>query len=145
MDPPLIIDKDELDRSDYTFHTLEKNCVNLKKRFLGEIDELPEVFTVIYDLDKFEHESSVMIQRENGVSYEFSYYGESIVSSARNAYPKHRSVVLPELDLSLLDKEVTIKPAAITYPVGYGLFNDDGYDTEDDEFYYDYDVDEDRY
>lgn len=142
---PLIINKDELDKSDYTFHTLEKNRLNLTKRFLGEIDELPEAFTVIYDLDKFEHESSVMIEGENGDSYEFSYYGESIVSSARNTYPKNRSVVLPELDLSVLDKEETIKPTAITYPVGYGLFDDDRYDTEDDEFYYDYDVDEDRY
>ena len=145
---PLIIDKDVLDRSDYAFHVLEKNRLNLTNRFLGDIEKLPEEFTVIYDLDKFEHESSVVLEEKNGVAYEFSYYGKSIVDGARNTYPKETPILVTELEVEP-NVYTPIQPSYNNCRDGGlfddDLFNDDLYDTEDDEFYYDYDIDEERY
>jgi len=51
------------------------------------MDVLPEKFTVIYDLDRFEHEASILIEDIYGEQSSFSYYGETIVSKAIETYP----------------------------------------------------------
>lgn len=84
---PLLLEQETLVAADYAFHALEKNQVNLQKNFLGEKDMLPEKFTVIYDLDRFEHEASIFIEDIYGEQSSLSYYGETIVSKAMETYP----------------------------------------------------------
>lgn len=84
---PLLLEQETLMAADYAFHALKKNQVNLQKNFLGDKDMLPEKFTVIYDLDRFEYEASIFIEDIYGEQSSLSYYGETIVSKAMETYP----------------------------------------------------------
>jgi hypothetical protein len=83
---PLLLEKQLLQDADYAYYTLDKNRTNLQKNFLGEIDVLPEKFTVSYDLDQFEHESAITIEDKYGDSYLLSYHGEEIVNEVNKTY-----------------------------------------------------------
>ncbi len=84
---PLFIEEEKLIDADYLFYTLEKNQTNIQKNFLGEIDMLPDKFTVICDLDRFEHESAIVVEDKYGEQYVMSYHGEEIVNEVNNTFP----------------------------------------------------------
>lgn len=84
---PLLLKKDRVVGAEYAYYALEKNQENIMKHFLGETDVLPEKFMVVYDLDMFEHESSILIEDKYGEQYLFAYHGEEIVKEVHNTYP----------------------------------------------------------
>ena len=84
---PLLLKEDRVVGAEYAYYALEKNQGNIMKHFLGETDVLPEKFMVLYDLDMFEHESSILIEDKYGEQYLFAYHGEEIVKEVRNTYP----------------------------------------------------------
>lgn len=101
---PMCIDGDELIDAEYAYHALEKNQSNIAKHFLSEADALPEKFTVIYDLDVFEHESSIYLEDKDGVQYLFSYHSEEIVKEVKNTYPEAEMFELP-IEIYLLEED----------------------------------------
>ena len=117
---PMCIDGDELIDAEYAYHALEKNQSNIVKHFLSEIDVLPEEFTVIYDLDVFEHESSIFIEDKNGMRHLFSYHGEEIVKEVKNTYPETEMFELP-IEIYQLEEDET--EADYDFPV-YSLEDD---------------------
>ena len=92
---PMCIDDDVLVDADYAYHSLDKNQSNITKHFLSETYALPEAFTVVYDLDVFEHESSIYLEDKDGVQHLFSYHGEEIVKEVKNTYPEEDLFELP--------------------------------------------------
>jgi len=101
---PLLMEHSRLRDADLAFYARERNRVNIRKNFLGECDTLPESFTVLYDLDHFEHDASITIEDQFGEQYIMSYYGEHIMQKVGDAYPetpvgKPMSGIQIEIDL----------------------------------------------
>ena len=84
---PLLMQEEALRDSEYLFYGMAKNQHNIEKHFLGEVDTLPEKFMVHYDLDRFEHESAIVIEDPEGKAYVMCYYGEEIVNRVNSTYP----------------------------------------------------------
>ena len=103
---PLLIKKDSMIGAEYAYYALEKNQKNIMKHFLGETDSLPKKFTVVYDLDMFEHESSIFIEDKNREQYLFSYHGEEIVNEVRNRYPITMIETSVDVDMLSEDKKI---------------------------------------
>ncbi len=99
---PLILKKDRVVSAEYAYYALEKNQTNIMKHFLGETDNLPEEFMVVYDLDRFEHESSILVEDKYGEQYLFAYHGEDIVKEVRNTYP------IESVEEFMIDDDLTI-------------------------------------
>ena len=83
---PLLLNNEALSVVEYDFYTLEKNRLNIQKNFLGEVDNLPERFRVIYDLDRFGHEAIIVLEDNEGKEYAFTFHGQDIVKEVSRAY-----------------------------------------------------------
>jgi hypothetical protein len=128
---PLLFEKELLEDADYAYFTLDKNRTNLQKNFLGEIDALPEKFTVNYDLDLFEHESAITIEDKYGDVYAFSYHGEEIVNEVNETYPTRpimEQVVEIKIPLIFDDEEFEMDELQVEMC----SLQDDGIDHYDD-------------
>ena len=121
---PLLPEPALLKDADHAYYALEKNKTNLQKNFLAKIDELPEKFTVNYDLDLFEHASTITLEDKYGDVYAFSYHGEEIINKVNETYP---------------ESPVTDDAFEIDYP---SLFDIDEDQEERDEDGIDYDFDD---
>jgi hypothetical protein len=84
---PLLLENNELFSSEQSYYKLQKNRVNIEQSFLGEVDVLPKTFTVIYDIDMFEHESSILIEDGEGEKFILRYFGADVVNAVLKAYP----------------------------------------------------------
>jgi hypothetical protein len=84
---PLLLSDNQLYHADRSYYGLEKNRMNIEKNFLGDNLTLPKVFTVAYDLDMFDHESSIIITNSVDESFIYCYHGEEIVTEVLNTYP----------------------------------------------------------
>jgi len=85
---PMQLEDEVLLDAEYSYYASETNQCNIQKHFLGESDLLPEEFTVVYDLDLFEHESAVLLEDKTGTKYLYAYHGEKIVNQVRSYYSK---------------------------------------------------------
>ena len=83
---PMYIEDEVLLDAEYSYYASDNNHRNIQKYFLSESDFLPDEFTVMYDLDIFEHESAVFLQDKIGTKYLYAYHGEEIVSKVRSCY-----------------------------------------------------------
>jgi hypothetical protein len=140
---PMHFEDLELMDAENSFYALEKNQINIQKHFLGESDLLPKKFTVVYDLDIFEHESSVYLKDRAGTKHLYAYHGEEIVNKVRSLYPITENPVdiydNTEADIDLEEME----------NLEMHLLNDAEYwdreweeDDNDDMYYCDYDDDD---
>ncbi len=137
---PLLLPKEMMNSAEYDFHALEKNQSNIMKHFLGETDVLPDKFLVVYDLDMFEHESSIVVEDKYGEQYLFSYHGEEIVNEVRNTYPV--TMIEPSVDIDIWADDEDMENEYNGHEYTYaelmhpgGLFDeeyDDEYDIEID-------------
>ncbi len=130
---PMHLEEDILMEAEHSYYALASNQRNIQKHFLGESDDLPTAFTVVYDLDMFEHESSIYLEDESGAKHMYAYHGEEIVNQVKNLFPSVHEVShddnSPEDDIDLLLMEE------------FGLFDSDYWDREEseDDVYYDFD------
>jgi len=135
---PLLLSDEQLSDADKLYYGLKKNRVNIEKNFLGDSLELPGTFTVVYDLDVFDHESSILLADSDGNNYIYSYHGEEIVTEVRNTYPS----VKPGFDLASFiaqdeASEYSINVEEKPFKIG-GLFTED----DDDDDIPDIDIDD---
>jgi hypothetical protein len=61
---------------------------------------------VVYDLDMFEHESSIFIEDKYGEQHLFAYHGEEIVSEVLTRYPITMIETSVDTDMLSEDKEI---------------------------------------
>jgi len=123
---PLLLKKDSMIDVEYAYFALEKNQKNIMKHFLGETDSLPKKFTVVYDLDMFEHESSIFIEDKNREQYLFSYHGEEIVNEVRNRYPI--TMIETSVDVDMLSEDKKIENVYNGYSNEELIYIDDLFD-----------------
>ncbi len=134
---PMHLEDEVLIDAEHSYYASKNNQRNIQKHFLGESDFLPKGFTVVYDLDLFEHESAVFLEDRTGAKYLYAYHGEEIVNQVRSLYstaPKELSI-----DINYED-DMDYDEAAMMEDLG--LFCDEFWDKEDDDddyddFYYD--------
>jgi len=99
---PILIEQELLTEIEYIYYALTKNKVNIQNNFLGDIDKLPEKFTVEYDIDKFDNESSIIIISAND-RYVFNYLGRDTIKKIENYHLWQQKK--NEINNYLLDKE----------------------------------------
>ena len=134
---PMHLEDEVLIDAEHSYYASENNQRNIQKHFLGESDLLPDGFTVVYDLDLFEHEAAVFLEDRMGAKYLYAYHGEEIVSQVRSLY----SIAPKELSIDVVfDNDMDYDEAAMMEELG--LFYDESWDREDDDddyddFYYD--------
>jgi hypothetical protein len=143
---PMHLEDSELMDAEHGFYALERNQRNIQKHFLGESDLLPKEFTVIYDLDLFEHESSVYLKDRAGTKHLYAFHGEEIIKQVRSLYPITEKAAGfqddPEDDTDIEEMERLEKP---------WLFDAEYWDREweeddnDDMYYYYDDYDDDAF
>ena len=73
---PLLIEQKYLKNTDCDYYNLTTNQQNITKKFLGDIDKLPDRFIVEYDIDRFEYDSAIIIIDDNNNKYVFNYLGQ---------------------------------------------------------------------
>jgi len=85
---PMRIGAEEMIDADYDYFAMQKNQINLKKRFWSESNILPKAFSVIYDLDAFEHESTIELAERSGVRHILVYHNEEIIKKIKKTFPE---------------------------------------------------------
>ncbi len=132
---PMHLEDEVLIDAEHSYYASENNQRNIQKHFLGESDLLPDGFTVVYDLDLFEHESAVFLEDRAGTKYLYAYHGEEIVNQVRSFYPTVSNPI--SIDINYED-DMDYDEAAMMEELG--LFYDESWNREDDyydDFYYD--------
>jgi hypothetical protein len=85
---PLLFENKVLNDVDCDYFSIAKNRERLLKGFLGDVEELPVRFSVVYDLDLFDRESAIIVQDKCGEQYLYNYFGATIVQEIFETFPK---------------------------------------------------------